>query len=122
MTDRYVCVECEGEKCLRCMGRGWVGESLVRLERQNKLAEVIATNLVQRKITDVGQEKWVKKAAEENLTTDQFTEVEIWSATGPVKFQFMALTDEVLDALANLVGIEKPPTFVSEQPELNVFG
>jgi len=62
----------------------------------------------------------VKKVVEANLTTDQFTEIEIWSATGPVKCQFMALTNEVLDALTDLVGIEMPP--VSDQPELKVIG
>jgi hypothetical protein len=104
------------------MGRGWVSKALVRIERQNKLAEAIAKNLVQKKIADVGQEEWVKKAAEENLTEDQFIEVEVWATTGLVKFQFMSLTDEVLDALANLVGIEIPPTFVADQPELKVVG
>jgi hypothetical protein len=32
----------------------------------------------------------------------------------------MALTNEVLDALTDLVGIEMPP--VSDQPELKVIG
>ena len=122
MITRYVCIRCEGEKCTRCTGRGWVSEGLVWLERQNKLAEVVASNLVLRKITDLGQESWAKRAAEENLTTDQFTEVEIWSDTGPIKIQFMSLTNKVLDALADLAGIEMPPLFVADQPELNVFG
>jgi len=90
----------------------------VRVERQNKLAEVIATNLVQRNIAEVGQVEWAKRAVEKNLTTDQFTEVEIWSATGPVKFHFMYLTDEVLEALADLIGIEMPPLFMADQPKL----
>jgi hypothetical protein len=94
----------------------------VRIERQNKLAEAVATHLVQQKITEMGQEAWVKRATKANLTTDQFTEVEIWSATGPVKFQFMALTNEVLDALACLVGIEMPPVFMADQPKLKVIG
>jgi uncharacterized membrane protein YheB (UPF0754 family) len=120
MTIRYVCVRCEGEKCPRCTGRGWVGEGLVRIERQNKLAEAVATNLVQKKVAD--EEAWAARAAEKNLTTDQFTEVEIWSATGPIKYQLMSLTEEVLDALANLVGVEMPPVFVSDQPKLKVVG
>jgi hypothetical protein len=98
------------------MGRGWVGEALVRLERHNKLVEFIAKHLVQRKLTDVGQEAWAKKAVEKNLTPDQFAEVEIWSATGPIKYQLMSLTNEVLDTLADLVGIELPP--VADQPKL----
>ena len=49
MTIRYVCVRCGGEKCPRCVGRGWVGEGLVRLERHNKLAEVVAKHLVQKR-------------------------------------------------------------------------
>ena len=113
MTIRYVCVRCEGEKCPRCTGRGWVGETLV---------EFIAKHLVQRKMADVGQEAWVKRAVEKNLTDAQFIEIEIWSATGPIKWQFMGLTDEVLDALADLVGIEMPPIFMADQPELKVVG
>ncbi len=94
----------------------------MRLERHNMLVEFIAKHLVQRKITEVGQMEWAKKAFEENLTDAQFTEIEIWSATGPIKYQLMSLTDEVIDAIASLVGIEMPPVFVSDQPELNVFG
>ncbi len=90
----------------------------MRIERHNKLAEVVAKHLVQQKITDMGQEAWAKKAPEKNLTNDQFTEVEIWSVTGPIKIQFMSLTDEVLDTLADLAGIEMPPVFVSDQPKL----
>jgi hypothetical protein len=92
----------------------------VHIERQNKLAEAVATILVQKKIAD--QEAWTKKAAEANLTEDQFTEIETWSATGPVKYQLMSLTDEVLDAIASLVGIEMPPVCVADQPELKVVG
>jgi len=106
MTIRYICIQCEGEKCPRCAGQGWVGETLVHIERQNKLAEAVATNLVQRKITEVGQVEWARRAAEEDLTTDQFTEIEIWSATGPIKWQFISLTNEVL-----LEVIDKEPKF-----------
>jgi murein endopeptidase len=94
----------------------------VRIERHNKLAEVIATNLVQRKTVEVGQEVWSKKAAEMNLTDAQFTEIEIWAMTGSIKYQLMSLTDDVIDALANLVGIEMPPIFVADQPKLKVIG
>jgi hypothetical protein len=34
----------------------------------------------------------------------------------------MGLTDEVLDALADLVGIEMPPVFHEDRPELNLVG
>jgi len=122
MITRFVCVQCGGEKCPRCIGRGWVDEGLVRLERHNKLAEFIAKHLVQKKITEVGQLEWAKRAAEKNLIDARFTEIEIWSATGPVKYQLMSLTDEVIDAIASLVGIEMPPIFMADQPELNVFG
>ena len=94
----------------------------MRLERHNMLAEAVAKHLVQRKITEVGQLEWAKRAAEKNLIDARFTEIEIWSATGPVKYQLMSLTNEVLDALADLVGIEMPPVFVADQPRLNVFG
>ena len=104
------------------MGEGWVGEGLVHIERHNMLAEFIAKHLVQRKLTDVGQEAWAKRAATESLTTDQFTEIEIWSATGPIKFQFMALTDEVLNAIADLASIEMPPVFVEDQLKFKVVG
>ena len=104
------------------MGRGWVGEGLVRLERHNKLAEVITRNLVQRKMADVGKEAWSKKAVEANLTEDQFIEVEVWATTGPIKWQFMGLTEDVIDALADLAGIEMPPVFVADHPELKVVG
>ncbi len=56
------------------------------------------------------------------LTTDQFTEIEIWQATGPVKWQFMGLTEDVIDALADLVGIEVPPIFMEDRPKLKVVG
>ena len=93
-------------------GRGWVGEVLVRIERQNSLIEAVAKHLVEKRIT---QEAWRKKAAQANLTTNQFTEVEIWSASGPVKYEFMSMTEEVIDDLADLVGIERPP--VMDQPK-----
>ena len=35
------------------------------------------------KITTLGQEEWAEGAAKENLTTDQFTQIEIWAATAP---------------------------------------
>jgi hypothetical protein len=88
----------------------------------NKLVEAVARNLVEKRITAVGQEEWAQRAATENLTVDQFTTIEIWSATGPVKYQTMGLTDEVLDALADLVGIEIPPVFVEDRPKLNLVG
>ena len=106
MAVRFLCVSCEGEKCLRCGGRGWVGEAIVRIERQNSLIEAVAKALVQKRIS---QGAWTRLAAEANLTTAQFTEVEIWSASGPVKYEFMSMTDEVIDTLADLVGIEMPP-------------
>ena len=112
MTVRYICLPCEGENCLRCGGRGWVGEVLVRIERQNSLIEAVAKHLVQKRIT---QGEWTRLAAEANLTTAQFTEVEIWSASGPVKYEFMSMTDEVIHTLADLVGIEMPP--VVDQPK-----
>ena len=115
MTNRYLCVRCEGETCPRCSGRGWVGEGLVKVEQRNNLAEVVAKNLTEKKIAAIGQEEWAKKAVDNNLTFDQFTEVEIWQATGPIHYQFMALTDETIDALANLVGIEVPPLFVQDR-------
>ena len=34
----------------------------------------------------------------------QFTEVEVLMATGPISYQFCALTDEVIDALATWPG------------------
>ena len=112
MAVRYICLSCEGEKCLRCGGRGWVGEALVRIERQNSLIEAVAKHLVQKRIS---QGACTRLAAEANLTTAQFTEVEIWSASGPVKYEFMSMTDEVIDTLADLVGIEMPP--VVDQPK-----
>lgn len=94
----------------------------MKIERQNKLAEAVVTNLVQKKIAEVGREEWARRAVEKNLIEDQFTEIEIWLATGPIKWQFMSLTDEVLDALANLVGIEMPPIFMADQPKWKVVG
>jgi hypothetical protein len=86
MTIRYICIQCEGEKCTRCTGRGWVSEGLVRLERHNNLAEVVAKHLVQKKITEVGREEWARRAAEEHLTEAQFTEIEVWLDTGPIQW------------------------------------
>ena len=116
----YVCELCKGsgDHCLRCGGCGWVGEALVRKERQDLLADAIAKILVQEQIAKVGEETWAKMAAEMNLTVDQYTEVEMWSATGPIKGQFMVLTGEVLDAVASLAGIETPPPIMTGQPTL----
>ncbi len=122
MTNRFVCVGCQGETCPRCGGRGWVAEFLVQIERTNLLVEAVAKNLIQKKIAAVGKEEWGRRAAMENLTVGQFTELEVWQATGPIKWQFMGLTDEVLDALADLVGIEIPPVMTEDHPELNVVG
>jgi hypothetical protein len=122
MTTRFVCVQCKGETCHRCGGRGWVREFFVRLERRNMLVEAIAKNLIKKRIAIVGQGDWARRAAMENLTTDQFTEIEVWATTGPIKWQFMGLTDEVLDALADLIGIKTPPVVMEDRPELNVVG
>ena len=97
-------------------------EFLVRLERTNKLVEAVAKNLVEKKIAIVGQEEWGRRAATENLAVDQFTELETWATTGPVKYGFMGLTDEVLDALCDVAGIEMPPVFHEDRPELKVVG
>jgi hypothetical protein len=94
----------------------------VWLEQKNLLAEVIAKNLIEKKIVNLGQEAWARRAAEANLTEDQFTEIEFWQATGPVKYQMMGLTDNVIDALTFLVGIEVPPVYVPDRPELHVVG
>jgi hypothetical protein len=123
MTSRYVCVRCDGEKCLRCGGRGWITEAIVQREQKDMLTEVVAKNLVEKRIAQVGPEEWAKKAAEKNPTVDQFTEVEIWQATGPISYEFMSLTDDVVDALANLIGgIDIPPVFIEDRPELRVIG
>ena len=122
MTTRFVCVGCQGETCPRCGGRGSVAEFLVRLERTNSLVEAIAKNLIEKQIAALGQEEWGRRAAMENLTTDQFTELEVWQATGPVKYGFMGLTDEVLDALCDVAGIEMPPIYLEDRPELNLVG
>ena len=94
----------------------------MRLEQKIMLVKAVATKLVEKRIVEVGQEEWAKKAATQNLTVDEFTEVQIWSATGPIHLQFISLTDEVIDALARLVGIEVPPKFVADGPDLNVVG
>jgi hypothetical protein len=122
MKPRYVCVGCQGATCPRCRGRGWVREFLVRLERTNLLVEAVAKNLIQKKIAAVGKEEWGRRAATENLTVGQFTELEVWQATGPVKYGFMGLTKEVIDALATLVGFELPPVFMEDRPKLNLVG
>ena len=117
---RYVCVSCRGEYCPWCGGRGWLLEKLVHLQRKNSLIEMIAKNLVEKRITDVGPEEWERKAGAENLTVDHLREVETWAATGPIKGQFIGLTKEVIDALADLACIEMP--LVVDQPELKVIG
>ncbi len=122
MTNRYICVRCKGETCPRCRGRGWVREFLVHVERMNKLVEAIAKNLVEKEIAALGPEEWARRAARENLTTDQFSAIEIWATTGPIKYQFMGLSEEVIDALADLVGIELPPIFMEDRPKLKVVG
>ena len=122
MTTRFVCVGCQGETCPRCGGRGWVAEFLVRLERMNSLVNAIAKSLTQKRIAAVGNEGWGRRAATENVTVDQFTQIEVWQATGPVKYQFMGLAGETLDALCDLAGFEIPPVFMEDRPKLNVVG
>jgi len=119
MTTRFVCVRCQGETCPRCNGRGWVGEKGVQIERNHALADAIAKNLIEKKIAAIGPEEWARRASEENLTVDQYTEIEVWVATGPVKYQFMGLSGDVIDALADLAGIEVPPVFV---PDMRIVG
>ena len=104
------------------MGRGWVREFLVQVERANMLVEAVAKNLIEKKIAALGQEEWVRRAATENLTVDQFTELEVWQTTGPIKWRFMSLTDDVIDALCDLAGIEMPPVFHEDRPKLNLVG
>jgi hypothetical protein len=83
------------------------------------LVEAISMNLIQKKIAAIGPEEWARRASEENLTVDQYTEIEVWVATGPVKYQFMGLSGDVIDALADLAGIEVPPVFV---PDMRIVG
>lgn len=121
MKVRYFCVQCGGEICFRCGGKGWLGEPLLRLRRKEELAESVAKILVQKKIAEVGEEAWAEKAATGNLAVAQFTEIEIWLASGPISYQFMSISDEVIDALATMAGIEMPPILVStDQPDLKV--
>jgi len=91
----------------------------VQVERNNSLVEMVAKNLIEKKIAAIGPEEWARRASEENLTVDQYTEIEVWQATGPVKYQFMALTEDVIDALCDLVEIEIPPVFV---PDMRIVG
>ncbi len=114
MTNRYICVPCRGDTCPRCQGRGWVGEILVQIERRDSLAEAIAKHLVEKEIAAVGVEEWTRRASEAKLTVEQFTEIETWQASGPVKQQMKSVTQEVIDAVADLVGIEVPPVFSPE--------
>ena len=97
-------------------------EFLVQIEMRNKLVEAIAKNLIAERIAALGQEEWARRAATENLTTDQFTQIETWSASGPVKWQFMGLTNDVIDALADLVGVEMPAAVMEDRPKLNLVG
>jgi hypothetical protein len=119
MSQRFVCVQCDGEKCLHCGGRGWLTEQTVQRERTRELIEVVAKNLIEKQIAVIGPEEWARRAAEMDLTPDQYTEVEVWSATGPISCQFMALSNEVLDILASLLGIEVPPVWV---PDVRIVG
>ena len=89
MKDRYVCVGCQGDTCSRCLGRGWVREFLVRLERTNMLVESVAKNLIQKKIAAVGPKRVGSAGGRGESTAEQFTELEVWQTTGPVKWQFM---------------------------------
>jgi len=91
----------------------------VRQQRTRELVEVVAKKLIENRIATVGQEEWSRRAAAENLTVDQYMEVEAWAATGPVKYQFMGLSGDVTDALADLAGIEVPPVFV---PDMRIVG
>jgi hypothetical protein len=121
-NQKYVCIRCDGEKCLHCGGRGWLTEGLVQVEQKRELIEAVAKIMVKKRIAALGQEDWSRRAAEANLTVDQYTEVQIWQATGPLQYQFMSLTNEVIDALADLAGIEVPPVFLEDRPEFNVIG
>ena len=122
MTTRFICVGCKGGDCPRCGGRGWVIEARVQLERNDSLVNAVAKNLIEKKIAALGQEEWAKRAATESLTVDQFTEIEVWQASGPVKYGFMGLTEEVLDALCDVAGFEMPPVFHEDRPKLNLVG
>jgi hypothetical protein len=122
MTARFVCVRCDGDKCPYCGGRGWLTEETVRHQRTKELVEAVAKNLIEKRIAVIGPEEWARRASEENLTVDQYTEVEVWQATGPMKYQFMRLTEDVIDAIADLTAIEVPPVFVPDRPELNIIG
>lgn len=121
MKTRFVCVGCQGATCPRCGGRGWVREFLVHVERMNSLVDAIAKNLVETRIATLGQEEWARRATTENMTVDQFTELEVWQATGPIKWQFMAMTGEVIDALCDVAQIEIPLVFVEDRPQLKVL-
>jgi hypothetical protein len=83
------------------------------------LVEAVAKNLVEKKIAAIGPEEWARRASEENLTVEQYTEIEVWQATGPISHQMMALSNEVLDSLADLMGIEIPPVWV---PDMRIVG
>jgi hypothetical protein len=122
MTTRFVCVSCQGENCPYCGGRGWLTEETVQRERTRELVEAVAKNMIETRIAAIGPEEWSRRASEENLTVDQYTEVEVWAATGPVKYQFLGLTEEVIAAVCDLVGLEVPPVFVPDRPELNIVG
>jgi hypothetical protein len=83
------------------------------------LVEAIAKNLIETKIAAVGPDEWARRAAAENLTVEQFTEIEVWQATGPISYQFMALSSDVTDAVCDLIGVEVPPVWV---PDMRIVG
>jgi hypothetical protein len=88
----------------------------------NLLVEAVAKNLIEKRIAALGQEEWSRRAAAENLTVDQFTQIETWVATGPIQYQFMSLTNEVINALCDVAGIEMPPVVEEDRPDLKVVG
>ena len=97
----------------------------MRVERHNKLVEFIAKHLVQRKMADVGQEAWDMGSYQWLLEGKEVVGTSVKKSTKEDKQkikEIMGLTDEVLDALADLVGIEMPPIFMADQPELKVVG
>jgi hypothetical protein len=49
-------------------------------------------------------------------------ELEVWQATGPVKYEFMSLAGETLDALCDVARIEMPPIYLEDRPKLNLVG
>ncbi len=86
----------------------------MQIERRDSLAEAVAKHLIEKQIAAIGAEEWTRRASEAKLTVEQFTEIETWQASGPVKQQMKSVTQEVIDAVADLVGIEVPPVFSPE--------